>query len=434
MARSYSEEYKEEAVRAYDTLRQSSPKFMEGLTRHLQSIFPDITPPDSKLLWSWLKWGRDKGIIDDNSKNDHEFIGMSDESAAAEIRDLQQQLKDIKTENVILQRKADFVLQCKNAIHAYTSVAPPMTLKSPPPRGNLSPLTPVIVLGDWHYNESVVPERFADCRKDECPELLLRQNTYNIEIAERRVAEIFRKATIECLDIRQPERIERVIIAFLGDLNSGDIHDFPTTNCGPSMSAAVRLGGVIAEELLSFRKNIDFPEIDIFFNVGNHGRIQSAGQRKSVDAKRVTENYDWVTGEVAKTAIGEQPRMLIANGEALHTIRKIYDRTHLFYHGDCITGGLSLPGFPAYGAAKFYYQQLARYLSLHEEINYIHLQHFHSYIVMPFGTGFVFFGPSLIGMTERGASKGYSGSIAQSIRWCTPAHGVGAHYPLELEK
>jgi hypothetical protein len=122
-----------------------------------------------------------------------------------------------------------------------------------------APATAVLVLSDWHIEETVTRESVNSL------------NEYTLPIARRRVADVFTRAMRLIAHERQLVDIDHLVVACLGDFISGHIHDelMETCSLGP-MEATREVGelllGGLDTMLQSFRK------ITVVTSHGNHGR------------------------------------------------------------------------------------------------------------------------------------------------------------------
>jgi len=397
----------------------------------LKAEFPGQPTPKERTLRDWKRQAEQ---VDDPA----EPLETPHDPALAfsrKLANLKQRLAEERKARKQAELRADFIAELTQVIAAHVPAAPAVVL---PKRSPLTgtPLTVIVHFSDWHYNEKVERRRFFGYQENEFPGMYDLLNEYDLQISEKRIRYAFQAGLREIIDRRDPKRVERVLVVFNGDLNSGDIHSLPVSNCIPSAAAAMRLADIIIEELLIYRRELPWACLDVIFKVGNHGRILEPGQAKGTNAKFIEQNYDWLTGEAVKKALSRQENMTVENSPSAMSLRDIYGKVHMFTHGHAgIRGGGGISKIPVWGFAKFIYQQIAMLLQMvNRPVDHVHLGHWHQAFEGEYGTGMLMVGRSLIGQTERGVQLGYSPLISQRITFCTPeySNGLGAGYPLDV--
>lgn len=124
-------------------------------------------------------------------------------------------------------------------------------------RGKASPVTAILVCSDWHCEETVDPATVAG------------RNSYSLQIAEARVAEMTRRAMMLLDHERRLAPINRVVVAALGDFITNEIHPDTPTSLKPleaTRFACELLAGVIDTVADEYR------EVIVATCNGNHGR------------------------------------------------------------------------------------------------------------------------------------------------------------------
>lgn len=101
-----------------------------------------------------------------------------------------------------------------------------------------SEATAVLILSDWHVEEEVRPET---CRN---------LNTFTLEVADRRIQQLVKRASMLIEHEKHLTGIRRIVVAALGDFITGHIHDdlVEVTQLAPLAAtrwAGERLAGVI---------------------------------------------------------------------------------------------------------------------------------------------------------------------------------------------
>jgi hypothetical protein len=166
-------------------------------------------------------------------------------------------------------------------------------------KGKASPLTAILVLSDWHVEEFVDADTVAG------------RNHYTLEVCERRVAEMTRRAMMMLDHERRLAPIDRVVVAALGDFITGALHEDTPRLLDPlpaTRLAGELLSGVIDTVADSYR------DVIVATCVGNHGRttkkptintlfsyehnlyltMQAANRRKNVEYRVGSGYHNWL--------------------------------------------------------------------------------------------------------------------------------------------
>lgn len=202
------------------------------------------------------------------------------------------------------------------------------------PKGTKSreaPATAVLVLSDWHIEETVSKESVNGL------------NEYSLPIARRRVAEIFSRAERLLAHERQLVDIDHLVIAALGDFISGHIHEELLETCSMGPMEACReagellLGGV--EKMMGA-----FRRVTVLTAHGNHGR-STPKIRVATGARHSHEHnlYKWLEKSTRGTR-GLEWQI----GDGYLNYLDVQGYTIRFHHGDAVKysqgiGGLTIP-------------------------------------------------------------------------------------------
>lgn len=130
--------------------------------------------------------------------------------------------------------------------------------------------TALVVLSDWHVEETVTEEQTSGL------------NEYTLEVADRRIAELAERIATLVEHERQLVKLDRIVIAALGDFISGHIHEelLETTSLAPLAAmrwAATRLRGIIDMAADMAR------EVVVVTQPGNHGRSNHGKPRAATE-------------------------------------------------------------------------------------------------------------------------------------------------------
>ena len=189
----------------------------------------------------------------------------------------------------------------------------------------------VIVASDWHVEESVDPKTVSHL------------NAFNLEIADKRI-ERFCKSALRLIEIqRGGVDIPILVLALLGDLMSGFIHEeLREENELTPTQTVLWLKERVAKFINTLRKEGNFEQIIIPCSVGNHGRT-TVKPRHGTSWKN---SYEWLLYKILEQEITEGVVWVI--GESYHTYLDVYGKTFRLHHGDGLkfqggVGGLTVP-------------------------------------------------------------------------------------------
>lgn len=126
------------------------------------------------------------------------------------------------------------------------------------PAGKRPEATAILVCSDWHVEERVDPATNVP------------GNEYTLDIADRRIKQLVQKASMLIEHEKSLTNIRRVVVAALGDMITGQIHDdlVEMTQLAPLAAtrwAGERLGGVIDAMH-------EIAPVVVATSSGNHGR------------------------------------------------------------------------------------------------------------------------------------------------------------------
>lgn len=184
------------------------------------------------------------------------------------------------------------------------------------------------IASDWHVEETVDPKTVNDL------------NSYNLDIAQQRVRAFFQKVVRLTEIQRSGTKIDTLVLALLGDLMTGYIHEELRESNGLSPTETILwLQDEVAAGLALLEKH--FSNIIIPCSWGNHGR-NTIKPRHATGAKN---SYEWMLYHVLRKQM-PQFDWRISNG--YHNYLEVDGRTIRFHHGDDLkyqggVGGLTIP-------------------------------------------------------------------------------------------
>jgi hypothetical protein len=260
------------------------------------------------------------------SKAKTDWSGLQRETAAKlhqqELTDATAKNKALSAALVEAQRERDVALAIgRQKLGAY---------RIPALNDGTSEATAFALGGDWHAEETVDPKTVNGL------------NEYNLDVCDRRISMFFR-SIIKLVNIeRAATRIDNLVLALLGDMMTGYIHEELQENNGLSPTETVLwLRKRIVAGIRLLQKEGGFKKITIPCTVGNHGRTT----KKMRHATSCQNSYEWMMYQVMKDDVPDVD-WLIADG--YFVFLEVYGRLFRIHHGDNIQyqggiGGLTIP-------------------------------------------------------------------------------------------
>lgn len=199
------------------------------------------------------------------------------------------------------------------------------------------------IASDWHVEETVDPRTVNHL------------NEFSLDIAEQRINNFFRRV-VKLTEIqRNGTNVETLVLALLGDLMTGYIHEELRETNGLSPTETVLwLTERVGAGLQLLEQN--FGQIIIPCSYGNHGR-NTIKPRHATGAKN---SYEWMFYHIMAK---QYPQFDWRIADGYHNYLEVDGRVVRFHHGDGLkyqggVGGLTIPvekaianwnkGIPAY--------------------------------------------------------------------------------------
>lgn len=273
--------------------------------------------------------------------------------------------------------------------------------------------TAVLALSDWHYGEVVSSERVRGF------------NAYDATAATQRVRTVVKSARSILQRLRAGGYdFPRLVVACNGDLVTGTIHDLEKYADGKTIvQSVVDCGYLLAEALRDLAA--DFPKVDVFCTVGNHGRLPDA---RRMEQKAPLRNWDALVYHFAKAALGNVSNVSLEIPDAYAVGYDIDGHSFLQQHGHDIK---SWNGIPWYGIQRYTSRIVALEASRDRRADYFLFGHFHTSTSLPHPGGEMFVNGSLIGATEYGVNA--LGVADRPTQWLLGVHpdvGVSHRWPV----
>ena len=184
------------------------------------------------------------------------------------------------------------------------------------------------IASDWHVEETVDPRTVNHL------------NEFNLDIAEQRIERFFRRV-VKLTEIqRNGTNIDTLVLALLGDLMTGYIHEELRETNGLSPTETVLwLTERVGAGLGLLEQNFD--QIIIPCSFGNHGR-NTIKPRHATGAKN---SYEWMFYHLMAK---QYPRFDWRIADGYHNYLEVDGRMIRFHHGDGLkyqggVGGLTIP-------------------------------------------------------------------------------------------
>jgi hypothetical protein len=240
---------------------------------------------------------------------------------------LKNNITDLKRELALLSREALTVADVKQKIlkiHNQECPIPKWVLKNT----SLSNTAciPFTLLSDIHWSEVVDPLQVNGV------------NSYNMKIAEERIRQYVYKIDRLCHDFVNV-KYPGIVIGFLGDFLSGDIHEeLSNTNELSTLAALVKLQGVLVWMLQRLADK--FGKVFVPCVIGNHTRLT----KKPIAKEAVYTSLDWLLYQEVALMLKDDKRITFQISDSPDTQVTIYGTTYHLTHGDQFRGGGGISG------------------------------------------------------------------------------------------
>jgi hypothetical protein len=233
-----------------------------------------------------------------------------------EEKELRAQLKSALDKQVFDARYQEFI----GAASARPIVIPDWVLRAP--GKDKHEVMPTAAFSDWHLDEVVAPDQIQGL------------NAYNRDIAQKRLRNYFENIPAICHKFLGGFRYPGVVIPWLGDIFSGNIHEeLRATNADVLLSSLLHWVGPVAAGLKMQAEA--FGHVYVPVVVGNHGR----NTLKPIHKNRVRDNFDWLFAQIVARELAGDKRIEFAISGAADFRYSVYGTTYLATHGDQARGG-----------------------------------------------------------------------------------------------
>ncbi len=230
-----------------------------------------------------------------------------------------------------------------------------------PKKNKTAQLAAIMVASDWHLEERVDPSTVGGA------------NRFTPDIAARRVGKFFKRGLFMINWARTGMEVDTLILALLGDMITGYIHEeLVEDNYLSPTQALIRGSELICSGIDFLLAEGKFKKIVIPCCYGNHGRTTM----KPRIGTGYKNSYEWLMYQQLAAKYKNEPRLqfVIANG--YHVWVDVFGFPIRFHHGDAIKygGGVGGPTIPIMKKLSRWDRKRQAYLDvfghLHEYIDH----------------------------------------------------------------
>lgn len=193
--------------------------------------------------------------------------------------------------------------------------------------------TAILVLSDWHVEETVDPATVNYL------------NEFNLDIAAARIKRTFEKAVTLIEAERQMSNIRDLVVAILGDIITGYIHDeLVETNSLSPTEACIFAEDHITGGLNYLKKESGCKSIIVPTALGNHGRTTPKMRISSAHAN----SYEWYMYKHLERCYRNDPIIKWKVENSYHNWLPVQGKDMRFHHGTPIKykGGINGASVP----------------------------------------------------------------------------------------
>lgn len=272
--------------------------------------------------------------------------------------------------------------------------------------------TAVLMLSDLHLDEVV--------ELDEMDGI----NSYSRAIAEKRLQRVVDGAVMMVRDYVAGLEIDGIVVALLGDIITGDIHEeLAKTNEAPVPATIVHWVPILASALRHLAD--EFGKVHVPTVDGNHDRTTKRTQNK----KRAETSNAWIVYNWLADTLRDDPRITFGISTSPEQIISVYDTRFLLSHGDTFRSAGGVGGlYPS--LLKWLLRRHSLYSQTKQDFDFALLGHWHQYLL---GQDF-FVNGSLKGYDEYAKQNGFGFERPlQSMFIVTPERGVIQRMPIHAD-
>lgn len=234
--------------------------------------------------------------------------------------------KVLRAEVERLEQALDVALDLRRA-------HPPRPIVAPTSARAAKVACAVFGASDWHVEKVIRPSHVNG------------QNEYNPDVARRR-ARAFVEGCLWLLDThRRGARIDEAVLALLGDMIEGWIHEeFQSGNAMSPPEATLFAQELLGDVISTFLARARLRRLRVVCSRGNHSRLT---KRTYINAA-ARLSYEWLMFRALAARFAKDPRVEFVIEDGYHTYLDVFGKVLRFHHGDAVTyqggvGGLTIP-------------------------------------------------------------------------------------------
>lgn len=251
---------------------------------------------------------------------------------------------------------------------------------------------------------------------------------YNTNICERRMEHLAKKI-IRFYELKSIEfPIQRITLAFLGDMLSGNIHDEIVESNEINVSEQlIRMAYLITDFVGSISEVV--PEVVVPILYGNHPRLTKLPRHKNKH-----DNLEYIMGNMIQALLSERDNVEVIVPKDIIYIHEILGHRIGMTHGDGFKSN-SFGGIPFYGLTK---RQAAFQMALKSlrmpPVDMLAMGHFHQLLWWPGKGCDVVVNGSIKGPDEYAFNTMYAADEAQqALIFFNESHGVTSFERINLQ-
>ena len=279
----------------------------------------------------------------------------------------------------------------------------------PKPSSRKHHATPVLLLSDLHLDEVVEAAEMDGI------------NEYNRKIAEERLVEVVESTIKLVRDYIGGVEIDGIVVAILGDIITGEIHEeLAKTNEASPTASIVHWVPLLAAALK--RLADEFGAVFVPCVDGNHDRTQKQTPKK----KRAESSFAWVIYNWLADTLRDDDRITFSITPSNEQIFTVYETAFLLSHGDSFRSSGGIGGlYPS--LLKWILRRKDYYSQTGNRFDYALIGHWHQLL---WGRDFIVNG-SLKGHDEYAKDGGFGFERPQQALFIvTPENGIVQRLPV----
>ena len=291
--------------------------------------------------------------------------------------------------------------QIKRELKAITPLSPVVHLPTPKNVKVSSPLSAVLVIGDWHIGEVVEADEIENF------------NEFNWGIAQKR-AYYLQKQFVNWVNVQRTATVvDELVVLAIGDMISGDIHqELQVTNEFPAPVQSVRSGILVAKTIAEMAPHFEKVRVE-YITLDNHCRLTTKPQWKEGGYN----SYNYIVGFIARERLASVPNVEFNMYPSVKALVTIQGWKYLCQHGHSIKGWA---GIPWYGTDRHIAREAkARRSKPTKNFDKMIMGHFHA----PLWTVDYIINGSMSGTSELDHGQGRHAEPAQVAFLVHPKHG-----------